>query len=102
MSGLVHQRSLYYSRNLEEKAEDLSTSVLAASFLVGHDPVGSGEDQVSELTRGQQVRSQLLDLGQGDVESGGDDAALVQTTEEIDDNLATSVIVNDLEVANVA
>ena len=88
--------------HLEEESEDLSTSVLATSLLVVHDTVGGGEDEVTELTRGQQVRGELLDLVEGDVESGRDDAALVQTTKEVDDDLARSVVIDDLEVTNVA
>ena len=88
-------------RNLEEESEDLATGVLSASLLVIHDTVRGGEHQLTELARGEQVGSQLLDLVQSDVESGRDDTALVQTTEQVDDNLAASVIVDDLEVSNV-
>lgn len=66
-----------------------------------HDAIGGGEHQLTELARGEQVGRQLLDLVQGDVESGGDDTALVQTTEQVDDDLSASVIVDDLEVSNV-
>jgi hypothetical protein len=36
-----------------------------------------------------------------DVESGGDDTSLVQSTVELDDNLAASVVIDDLEFTNV-
>ncbi len=37
-----------------------------------------------------------------DVEAGADDAALVQSAIELDDDLARSVVVDDLELADVA
>ena len=89
-------------KRLEEESKDLSTGVLATGLLVVHDTVGGGQHELTELTRGEQIGSELLDLVKGDVESGRDDTALVQATEEIDDNLSASVIVDDLEVTNVA
>lgn len=89
-------------RNLEEESQDLSSSVLAAGLLVVHDAVRGGEDELTELARRQQIGSELLDLVQGDVESGGDDSALVQATQQVDDDLAASVVIDDLEVTNVA
>jgi hypothetical protein len=75
--------------------------VLSAGLLVVHDAVGGGEDELTELAGRQQIRSQLLDLGQGNVESRRDDTTLVQATQQVDDDLATSVVVDDLEVTNV-
>ena len=36
-----------------------------------------------------------------DVESGRDDTSLVQSTVELDDNLSTSVVIDDLKFTNV-
>jgi len=36
-----------------------------------------------------------------DVEPGGDDTSLVQSTVELDDNLSSSVVIDDLEFTNV-
>ena len=47
---------------LVEKAEDLATGVLPLGLLVVHDAVRRGEDDVAELTRGQQVDHPLLQL----------------------------------------
>jgi hypothetical protein len=76
--------------------------VLSAGLLVIHNTVGGGEHQLTELAGRKQVGSQLLNLVQGHVESGRDDTALVQTTEQVDDNLAASVIIDNLEVTNVS
>ena len=36
-----------------------------------------------------------------DIESWGDDAALVDSTQKLNDNFATSVVINQLEFSNV-
>ena len=43
----------------------------------------------------------ILTVVNTDVESGRDDTTLVQSTVELDDNLAASVVVDDLELADV-
>jgi hypothetical protein len=88
--------------HLEEESEDLSTSVLATSLLVVHDTIRSGQDKLTKLTGWKQVRGQLLDLVKSNIKSWGDDTTLVQTTKEVDNDLTGSVIINDLEVTNVA
>merc|ERR1719270_827439 len=44
----------------------------------------------------------LLDFVDGDIEPGGDDTALVQSSSQIDDDLAGSVIVYDLKLPDVS
>ena len=67
-----------------------------------HDAVRGGEDDVAEVTRREEVVAPGGDILEGEVETGGDDAGLVQTADEVDHDLATAVVVNDLELANVA
>ena len=67
-----------------------------------HDAVGSGEDDMAELARRQEVGSELLKVGDGDVEARRDDAALVESTKEVDNDLAGTMVVDNLKVANVA
>ena len=74
----------------------------SASLLVVHDAVGGGEDEVTELTRGEDVRDPLVELGELDIEAGGHDTALVETADEGDDDLAAAVVINNLVLANVA
>ena len=74
--------------SLEEESKDLSTSVLSSGLLVVHDAIGGGEDELTKLSGWEEIRSELLDLVQVDVESWGDNTALVQTTKEVDNNLA--------------
>ena len=67
-----------------------------------HNTVWGSEDEVTELTRWEQVGSKLLNLVQGDVKSWRNDTALVQSTKEVDDNLTTSMVVDDLELSNIS
>uniref|UniRef100_A0A8W7PW85 Uncharacterized protein n=1 Tax=Anopheles coluzzii TaxID=1518534 RepID=A0A8W7PW85_ANOCL len=55
-----------------------------------------------KLTGGQQVVGPPLDIVEGDVEPGRDDAGLVEATGQIDHHLAAAMIVHDLELADVA
>lgn len=55
-----------------------------------------------ELTGREQVVGPLLNVDDGHIEPGGDDSALVQATGQVDNDLAGPVVVDDLELANVA
>ena len=106
--------------HLVEEAEELASNVLAASLLVIHDTGGGGQDDEAELTGGKKLDSPLLEVTELDGVAGVDDTALVQTINqlafscynngleenepavELDDDLAGAVVVNLLELANVA
>jgi len=76
--------------------------VLPPGLLVVHDAGRGGEDDVAELTRGQQLDDPLLHIAELDVVAGGDDAGLVDAAVELDDDLAVAVVVDLLELADVA
>ena len=76
--------------------------MLAASLLVVHDTSGGGQDDVTELTGGEELSGPLLEVTELNGVAGVDDTALVQTAVELDDDLAGAVVVNLLELANVA
>jgi hypothetical protein len=88
--------------NLVEETKDLSGNVLAAGLFVVHDTGGGGEDDVTELTRWEQLDNPLLHVAELDVVAGRDDTGLVDAAVELDDNLAVAVVVDLLELANVA
>lgn len=87
-----------------------------------HDTGRGGEDDVSELTRGEELDNPLLEVAELDVVAGGDDTSLVETifrrsvysfpttsrrkgnepSVKLDNNLARAVVINLLELANVA
>jgi hypothetical protein len=96
--------------------------VLAASLLVVHDTSGGGQDDVTELAGGKELGSPLLHVTELDGVAGVDDTTLVETKQNIrmmkqktekkccenlpavqlDDNLAGAVVIDLLELANVA
>lgn len=87
---------------LVEEAEDLAGNVLATSLLVVHDTGRGGQDDVTERTRGQELLNPVLNLTELDVEARRDDTTLVDAAVELDDNLTGTVVVDLLELANVA
>merc|ERR1719277_115212 len=92
----------FKSIDLKKEAHNLTTSVFATGLLVHEHSVGGGHHQMYKLTGGQQIGCQLFDLVQSDIETRGDDTALVDASNQVDDDLSGSVIINDLEVTNVA
>ena len=88
--------------HLVEESDDLSRNVLASCLLVVHDTGRSCENHVSELTRWQKLDNPLLEIGETDVVSWGDDTGLVEAAVQLYDNLARSVVINFLEFTNVA
>ena len=54
---MLDVRTCRHPRSLRsvEVAEDLATDVLSLCLLVVHDTVGSGEDDLSELSGGKDV-----------------------------------------------
>lgn len=88
-----------------------------------HNAGRRGQDNVAELTRGQQLDDPLLEVGKADVKAGRDNTALVKAIDtrleyglpgqggvratnipsvQLDDDLARPMVVNFLELADVA
>merc|ERR1719264_1305290 len=72
----------------EEEPKNLSSQVLPPGLLVVHDASGGGQHHLSKLSGGQKVVCPLLNVIDGNVEPGGDDATLVKPAGEVDHNLA--------------
>jgi len=89
-------------RRLVEETNDLAGNVLAAGLLVVHDTGRGGQDDVTELTRGKELDNPLLHVAELDVVAGGDDTGLVEAAVELDNDLAVAVVIDLLELANVA
>lgn len=106
---------------LVEETENLASNVLPPGLLVVHDTGGGGEDDETELTRGKELDDPLLDVTELDVVTGRDDTGLVDlrtmlddarstmrssggtyAAVELDNNLAVAVVIDLLELANVA
>ena len=110
----------FIAGHLVEETEDLARNVLATGLLVVHDTSRGGQNDVAELTRGQELGSPLLEVTELNGVAGVDDTALVQTINqlafscynngleenepavELDDDLAGAVVVNLLEFTDVA
>lgn len=91
-----------YATRLVEVTEDLARHVFPASFLVVHDTRRGCEDHKAKRTSGKHCRHPLLHLTQLDRVAWRDHTALVKTADELDHNLTSAVVINDLKVANVA
>ena len=119
-SHFTKQRQRFWGRLIEE-TNDLACDVFPPRLLVVHDTSRGCEDDVTELTRGQELYDPLLQVAELDVVAGRDDAGLVDAAEryqyaggsrlstllglpavELNDDLAIAVVVDLLELANVA
>jgi len=84
-----------------EETKDLTTSLLLFSFFVVHDTVGGGDNQESELSGGKDIVAPLFVVIKLEIESGGDDTALVDSTKKLNDDFIGSVVIDDFEFTNV-
>ena len=71
-------------------------------LFVIHDAERSGHHDVSELTRRKQVVRPLLDGSKCQIESWRNNTALIKTADELNDNLAAAMVIDDLEFANIS
>ena len=76
--------------------------MLPPGLLVIHDPTGRCEDDEPELSAGQQIVGPLFDVVDGNIKTRRDNTTLVESSRQIDHNLPGSVIVNHLELSDVA
>lgn len=88
--------------SLVEETDDLSSDVLPPGLLVVKDTSRGGKDDVAKLTRRQELDNPLLEIAKLNVVAGRDNAGLVDATVQLDDDLAVAVVVDFLELANVA
>lgn len=75
--------------------------VLDSTLTATNQPKRKIAGHVPELTRRQQIVGPALDIVQFDIEAWRDDAGLVETTGQVDYNLAAAMIIHDLELADV-
>lgn len=87
---------------LVEETKDLASNVLATGLLVVHDTSRGGKDNVTELTRRKELDNPLLQVTELDVVAGRDDTSLVEAAVKLDNNLAVAVVIDLLELSNVA
>lgn len=87
---------------LVEVAKDLAGHVFPTGLLVVHDARRGSEDHEAERTGGKHRRHPALDLVQRNGVAGRDDTALVDAAVQLDDDLVRAVVIDDVEVLNVA
>ena len=71
-------------------------------LVVVENSLSGGQDKIAELSGGQNVRGPALEVTEGNVESGRDNAALIDSSQKLNDNLSGSMIVDDFELADVS
>jgi len=67
-----------------------------------HNTGRGGKDDISKLTGWEELDNPLLHLSKADVVPGGNTSGLVDTSVELDDDLAGAMVIDLLELANVA
>ena len=76
--------------------------MLPAGLSVIHDSVGCCQDKEAKVTRGKQIRAPLLQFSNTNIEARRDDSALVDAAIELNNNLSTALVINKLELVDVA
>ena len=66
------------------------------------DTLVGGQNNITELSGGKDGVAEVLEVLQLEVESGRDDSALVESSVEVNNDLAGSGIIDDFEVVDVA
>ena len=87
---------------LVEKAENLASNVLPACLFMVHNTGRCGENNESERARRKHIRDPTFDLVQRHTEARRHNTTLVDAAVEFHDNLAGAVVIDDVEVADVA
>ena len=85
-------------RRSVEVAEDLATNVLLTGLFVVHDTLVSSQNESAELTGWEDGDAEVLEVLELEIEVWGDDSALVESSVEVNADLSTSGIIDDLEV----
>merc|ERR1739838_633534 len=99
---ILQQLRTKEKKNLKEETKNLSTSMFALGFFVVHDSSTGSEDNESELSRWQQVVRPSFHIFNSNIKSWRDNTTFVQTTVELNNNLACSVVINTFVFSNVA
>ena len=99
--GVNKKVALFDSRSSVEETENLSSDMLLSGLEMVDNTLVGGEDDETELSGWENLWDKLLEVLELEVESWGDDTALVQSSVKVNDDLAGSGIVNNLELVDV-
>jgi len=87
---------------LVEEPEDFPSNMLSSRLFMIHNPSTRRQNNISNTSSWQELIDPFLKIRKTDVEPGGDDTAFIETTIELNDNLARTMVIDLLEFANVA
>ena len=76
--------------------------MLGTGLVVVHNSQVSGENNNSELSGWQDGGGEVLEVLELEIETWGDDSALVQSSVKVNDDLAITGIIDDLELVDVS
>ena len=98
---LIKRWTCVDSRSSVEESENLSSDMLLSGLEMVDNTLVGGEDDETELSGWENLWDKLLEVLELEVESWGDDTALVQSSVKVNDDLAGSGVVNNLELVDV-
>lgn len=73
-----------------------------SGLFMGEDTLVGGDDEMAELSGGQNAIGPLLEVSEGEVITGRDDSTFVDSADEFDDDFLGSVIIDDLKLSNIS
>ena len=76
--------------------------MLGTGLVVVHDTQVSGEDDDTELTGWQDRVGEVLEILKFEIESWGDDSTFVESSVQVNDDLSSASIIDDLEFRDVS
>ena len=68
---------------------------------MSEDSLSGREDEMAELSGGEDIAGPLLEVRQQDIIPGRDDTNLIDPADQLDHNLLAPVIIDDLKLTNV-
>ena len=95
---------IYHSTRLHsvEESQYLSSDLSLSGIIVIHDSLVGSKDNVSELSGGEDLNEEFLEVLELNIESWGNDSTFVESSVKFDDDLSGSLVINDLEVIDIS
>lgn len=90
------------AKRLVEETKNLSSGLLSANLLVIHNTIGRGQNNVTKLSRWKYVLHPLLHIVHFAVKARRDNSTLIDSANQIHDNLASAVVIQNLKLANIS
>ncbi len=85
-----------------EKSNNLSSCMLVSRLLMIQHSISGGQNQISELSGGENVVRPLFQIFQLNIESRRDNPAFIDSSEKLHNDLSGPVVVNYFKFSNVA